>query len=179
MINLSACNEWQHRDPVTGLVFPWYTKSFLDELVTWDLKEKQVFEYGCGASTLWWSLRCKSVRGVETNIEYAAAIWEATQFKIRVAQLDQKDEFIKHIHVIGNNSDIIVVDCDPVDWRDECIRTSHQILRPGGIIIVDNWDQASVWIPSDDTRQILLSYDCKIYKQSGHPDWQTAVFTKP
>ena len=70
MIDLNATNEWQHRDPETGLVLPWYTKSFLDELATWDLKDKSVLEIGGGASTLWWCRKANSVYLVEDNQEY-------------------------------------------------------------------------------------------------------------
>ena len=74
MIDLALCNEWQHRDPANNLVYPWYTKSFLDELKGWNLKNKKVFEFGMGASTLWWSWYADHVWGVDGTIDYIQAI---------------------------------------------------------------------------------------------------------
>jgi hypothetical protein len=44
-------NEWQFLD-AHGMVFPWYTKLFLDILATWDIKDWDVFEWGGGYSTI-------------------------------------------------------------------------------------------------------------------------------
>jgi predicted O-methyltransferase YrrM len=185
MIDLNHCNEWQHLDPSNGLILPWYTKSFLDELVTWDLKDKIVFEYGCGASSLWWASRCKSMAGVEYNIGYANAVnKEVSQRYVRysrswpVAWFTFKGLYINHVRTVSQSSDIIIIDGDPVEWRDNCVKPALDCLKPGGKLIIDNWMQPSVWVPSEETRALLAPYHCNIYKQSGHPDWQTAVFTK-
>lgn len=176
MIDLNATNEWQHRDPETGLVFPWYTKSFLDELATWDLKDKVVFEYGCGASSLWWAGRCKQLYGVENNREY----FEAVSKKIGdIACIDHAMEESAYINAIrqwGIQFDIIVVDGS---WRDESIPTVLEHLKPGGKIIYDNWMQPSVCCQTEEVQATLLALPHDIYKQIGHPDWQTLVATKP
>lgn len=180
MIDLTTTNEWQHRCPETGLVLPWYTKSFLDELVTWDLKDKVVFEYGCGASTLWWAAKCHAVYAIENNNDWANAVLEKLPNNAVVAtHVDgtYTPEIIKHFH--DGFFDIIVVDNEPVELRDGCIVEALKHLNPGGRLIIDNWDQPSVWVPSAETRALLAPYPCKVYKQEGHPDWQTAVFTKP
>ena len=51
----SRKNEWQTLDPETGLVFPWFVRPFLDVLKTWDITNWDIFEYGCGFSTLWFA----------------------------------------------------------------------------------------------------------------------------
>ncbi len=177
MIDLSLCNEWQHIDSQTGLVFPWYTKSFLDELVTWDLKDKTVVEFGMGASTLWWQRKTKWLTSFEANRDWYNSVVMAMEGKC------SDEYFVTSISGIENklieNYDIAIVDIDPVEWRDKCIELAWDSLWPGGKLIVDNWDQPSVWVPSQQTRDILNDYECKIYKQEGHPDWQTAVFMKP
>lgn len=181
MIDLNHCNEWQHRDPSTGLVYPWYTKSFLDELLTWDLKDKAVFEFGCGASTLWWSSKIPVVYGAETDCGYCLAVNKALK------ERGKNDWYIVHDPEFNNpfsmfpddyhpEFEIIVVDCEPVELRDKCIAIALKHILPGGRLIIDNWDQPSVWVPSEETRAMLAKYPVKIYRQTGHPDWQTAVF---
>jgi len=178
MIDLNATNEWQHRDPETGLVFPWYTKSFLDELVTWDLSDKVVFEYGAGASTLWWAKKCKRVFGVESNDEYSEAVNRELGFPaIKFEALG--DFYVKNVFYCHVEYDIIIIDGEPIEWRDACVQPALDCLKTGGKLIIDNWNQPSVgWMPSEETQRIVSQYPVQVYAQEGHPDWKTAMFTK-
>lgn len=176
MIDLSTPNEWQHICPDTGLVMPWYTKPALDEIVTWDLKDKRVFEYGCGASTLWWAAKCKSVRGVEYNEEYAAELWSRFIHNIGIAHFIEERDYVNHIKIIGRNSDIIIIDGS---FRDACVPVALECLKPGGKLIFDNWMQPEVEMQQQETQDIVLALPHEIYKQEGHPYWQTLIATKP
>jgi hypothetical protein len=179
MIDLNVQNEWQHRCNETGLVFPWYTKSFLDELVTWDLADKVVFEYGAGASTLWWHKKCQAVYGAESNKEWFMQVVKATKGGGCITLLENKEDYIKAARQFVRLYDIVVVDGEPIQWRDDCIPYALAYLKPGGKLIIDNWMQDSVgWLPSGETKALLAPYPCDIFKQEGHPDWKTAVFTK-
>jgi hypothetical protein len=176
MIDLSQKNEWQHTCPETGLVLPWYTKSFLDELVTWDLKGKTVFEYGLGATSLWWIKKgCKHF-GMESNDQWftavADSIGQESKFEL---QLDEKG-YPQSIHQWVQDFDIVII--DGIE-RDECVKPALECLTPGGVLIIDNWMQPSVWIATEENQKLLLALEHKIYKQIGHEDWQTAVFIKP
>ena len=177
MIDLNAMNEWQHRDPETGLVLPWYTKSFLDELVTWELSDKVVFEYGAGASTLWWARKCQAVYTVESDEQFC----EAVRAKVGATGIYfacTKETYLKFITKPGIKFDIIIIDGEPIAWRDDCVKPALDCLKPGGKLIIDNWMQESVgWMPSEETQQLLSQYPVKDYPQEGHPDWKTAVFT--
>lgn len=178
MIDLNTTNEWQHRDPSTGLVFPWYTKSFLDELVTWDLSDKAVFEYGAGASTLWWLKKCQVVYGAESNREWFMKVVNATKGGGCITLLEDKENYIAGAKQYVRLYDIIVIDGEPIAWRDDCVPYALAYLKPGGKLIIDNWLQPSVgWLPSEETQQILSKYPVQVYAQEGHPDWKTAVFT--
>ena len=176
MIDLNHCNEWQHRCSETGLVLPWYTKPFLDELVTWDLKDKVVLEIGMGASTLWWQRKVEYLTAFETNVDWYNAVIMKMESKPGDEYLVDTVATIENI--LMEKYDIAIIDIDPVEMRDGCIALALNHLVPSGRLIIDNWDQKSVWVPSDETRALLAPYPCKIYKQEGHPDWQTAVFTK-
>jgi predicted O-methyltransferase YrrM len=180
MIDLNHCNEWQHRDPSNGLVFPWYTKSFLDELVTWELSDKTVLEIGLGASTIWWAHKALYVTAFETDGEWFEAVNKQVTLDKCNVFLAKKGRLIGAVCEIVEDRkfDIAVIDCEPIEYRDKAIEVCVSFLKPGGKLIIDNWDQPSVWIPNDETRALLAPYSCKIYKQSGHLDWQTAVFTK-
>lgn len=178
MIDLNACNEWQHRCTETGLVLPWYTKSFLDELVTWDLKDKVVFEYGAGASTLWWNKKAKHVFTVESNEPYFEALIKHIGHQSVMMYTPTKEDYINYSTVHPCKWDIVIVDGEPIAWRDECVKAAIPHMKPGSKLIIDNWMQPSVgWIPSGETQQLLSQYPVKVYPQEGHPDWKTAVWT--
>lgn len=179
MIDLSATNEWQHRDPSNGLVFPWYTKSFLDELVTWDLDEKVVFEYGAGASTLWWAKKCHKLYGVESNADYHATVTEALGNKavIMLPNSPHRNSYVNALKYCREQFDIIIIDGEPIAWRDDCVKPALDCLKSGGKLIIDNWLQPSVgWMPSEETQQLLSQYPVKVHRQEGHPDWATAIW---
>lgn len=179
MIDLTTCNEWQRRDPENGLVMPWYTHPFLDELATWDLKEKVVLEIGMGASSIWWNNKVEWLTAIDTNQEWYYTVIDKLDFSKGTSYLPIEGKLIDAMVNLLDLStyDIAVIDCDPVEYRDKCAQAALLYLKPGGKLIIDNWDQPSVWVPNEETRKLLAPYDCKIYKQPNHPDWQTAVFT--
>jgi predicted O-methyltransferase YrrM len=178
MIDLNVTNEWQHRCPETGLVLPWYTKSFLDELATWDLKDKTVLEIGLGASSLWWYRKCKQLYGCDNNPEYIFALKDIVSKGAWLHVLYEREHFVQFIKDYGH-VDIIIIDGDPIEWRDACVQPALDRLRPGGKLIIDNWMQPSVgWIPAEETQLIVTALPHVIYSQEGHPDWKTLVATK-
>lgn len=176
MIDLSHKNEWQYMCPETGLVLPWYTKPALDEIVTWDLKDKIALEFGMGASTLWWQRKSAYLTAIETDKDWYNAVILKMECKPGDEHLVQSVSQAEEILI--ENYDIAIVDIDPVGIRDECIRLALTCLKPGGKLIVDNWMQPSVWMASEETQALLLAYPHKIYKEPTHPDWQTAIFHK-
>lgn len=178
MIDLNATNEWQYRD-VDSMVLPWYTKSFLDELVTWDLADKAVLEIGLGASSLWWHRKCKQLYGCDNNPEYVFALNIIVSEGAWLHALCERQDFVQFIQDYGPECDIIIIDGEPIQWRDDCVKPALDCLKPGGKLIIDNWDQPSVgWLPSEETKALLATYPFEIYPQEGHIDWKTAVFTK-
>jgi predicted O-methyltransferase YrrM len=178
MIDLTKPNEWQRLDKSTGLVSPWLTFPALDEIETWDLKDKIVFEYGLGASTIWWAKKCKRIEGVETSFKW----WLATCEKLRELKLSncmlysegRPAEYVDSVYSDWQY-DIIIIDGDPVGWRDACVKPSLECLAKGGKLICDNWHQPSVWMPLYETQKLLTSFPHKIFKQPNHPDWQTLI----
>lgn len=177
MIDLQQKTEWQFVDEETGLLFPWLTKSCLDEIVTWDLKDKKLFEFGLGASTVYWSRKCKEVYGVESNEEYFDAVRQ--YFKdndsgcfVRIEYSYSPTNYTHGVIILNAPYDIIVIDGI---LREECVPVALECLKPGGRLIYDNWLQPSVEVQSEETQKLLLSLPHKIYSQEGHPDWKTLI----
>lgn len=174
MIDLQQKTEWQFVDEETqtGLLFPWLTKSCLDEIVTWNLKDKVIFEYGLGASTVWWSIKCHKVYGVESNKEYYLKVAEYVFPRVNMSLETESNAYINCPMQWGRIFDIIVIDGI---YREECVPVALECLNKDGCIIYDNWMQPSVEVQSEETQKLLLSYPHNIYHQEGHADWKTLV----
>lgn len=164
MLDKLQINEWQFIDKELDLVYPWYTNSFLDELKTWNLLDKKILEFGGGFSTLWWNAKCHFVYTLEKNIDWSNKILE-TNSNINI--FNEVDD------ILDIKYDIIIIDNDDIE-RDAMIPLAMALVKDNGIIICDNWMQAEVWISK--CPDLLEKYEHKIFKQEGHPNWQTAYF---
>lgn len=173
MIDLSKCEGGQRRDE-SGMVMPWYTHPALDEILTWNLSRKYVFEYGVGQSTIWWAKHCDWLYGVDSNPEWVKAMHDQVISNSMIACIPNEDIYVWSVQNF-KKIDIVVVDGD---YRDRCVLQAISALKPGGKLIVDNWDQPSVWVPEDATRKAVTQLQFTIYKQPDHYDWQTLIATK-
>jgi hypothetical protein len=153
-----------------GIQMPWYTRPFLEILDTWDLKGKNVFEYGAGHSTLWYRSRGALVFSVDSDAEWANMS--------DAYYTNDKDLYLRSsLSCWGKKFDIVAIDGD---YRDDCTEYALEALKPGGILIIDNWDQPSVepneWSKTCD---LIKGMTMAVHKEPGHPDWKTAVIIKP
>lgn len=173
-------NKWQLFDKSVGLLFPWYTHEFLNDLQHWDISDWKVFEYGGGMSSLWWRKKVKQCITIDTSKEWS--------LKNNLIFINEKDRFINYPMQVCEDSgelfDCIIIDGEPTEWRDLCTPVAMKCLKKGGTLIIDNWMQNSVsncgeqsWTIS---QKILKDYKKteKIYKQSNHKDWKTGVWIK-
>ncbi len=182
----TVVNEWQHIDPVNQLVFPWYAKPFLDVFNTWDMQEWSVFEWGAGYSTLWLATRCKNVVSVENNATWLKSV-SAGLKEHNLTNVTLKHRIPSAPYTIGEggedsffvtaiNEDDQLYDCIIIDGnfhRNACAEQAIKHLKKGGILILDNANQASVGLNSSSTFELLKAYPHFSFLQPGHPDWRT------
>jgi hypothetical protein len=128
-----------------GNPLPWYTYPAIDYLRQLDFREKVVFEYGAGVSTLFWASVARAVVSVEDDERWFATLRH--DLPANAAVMLEKDlaEFPAAIHRSERGAfDVIVID-GPARGRTrlKCSREALHALRPGGLIILDNSD----WLP--------------------------------
>lgn len=115
---------------------PWYTYPALEYIKQLDFSDKQVFEYGSGNSTIFWSKIAKKVVSIENNPEWykktISKVDKNTEIKLIVSDALYTQEILGY-----GNFDIIVVDGT---CRLECAKAAINRLNPGGMIILDNSD---------------------------------------
>lgn len=122
-----------------GNPIPWYTYPAIEYLRQFDYREKNVFEFGCGNSSLFWSARAKSVRSVEDNPQWFAK-WQA-EFKKGNLQVERRDEgegYEMAIFESGCAYDVVVVDGKR---RAHCAAAAVKALADGGMVILDDSDR--------------------------------------
>lgn len=179
-MDLTTVNEWQRLDEKLGVPFPWYTGEFLKVLDRMNLEDKIVFEYGLGSSSIWYALRGAELFGVDHDPVWYEVVRDQlnklkTKNSQRLALCPDKSNYVAAIRFMATPAfDMVVVDGEY--WRDECVKAALPFIKKGGYMIVDNWMQPSVWMASEETQKLLLSYPVQIFRHTTHHrDWQTAL----
>ena len=132
-----------------GAALPWMTYPAIEFLKNNLTKNHEVFEFGCGASTLFFAERVKKVVGLETDERWVEIVGAALVADRGLAQT-QPLQNVK-IHLIpdgltnisyenfpkncGQKFDLIVVDSLK---RFECAKNAIAALKPDGRIILDD-----------------------------------------
>jgi hypothetical protein len=120
-----------------GKPLPWYTYPAIDFIDQLDWREKDVFEYGSGNSTLFWSNRARRVSSVESDPAWYDKIRARLPANCQLVLQPDQNAYCKAIEQAGPPYDVIVVDGH---WRFRCAQASRDFLKPGGVVILDNSD---------------------------------------
>jgi SAM-dependent methyltransferase len=139
------------RKPPVDLELPWFSYGAIDFLESFLTKEKRVFEFGSGGSTLFFAQRSKSVIAIEDNAHWC----ELVAAKLAARGIRNAD--LRHLPVAFTNGeafasseyvnavrestfDVIIVDGS--EWtlnaRPICFHAAESRIAPGGIIVVDD-----------------------------------------
>lgn len=154
----------RYQCPQTGLMLPWYTRGALEYLLKHDLSNKSVFEFGVGYGTPWYKVVSEFHVGVDDSQVWAKAMGVAHEKEIQ-----------GYLNVIYKFPlfDVVIVDGA---WRKECIEHAIERLKPGGIIIADNWNQPSSEVDWGNTEERMSIYPSQIFHEENHPDWKTIIW---
>lgn len=119
-----------------GEVIPWYTYAFIKFIQERIQPHFEVFEFGCGNSTIWYGERVKQVRAVEHD-----TLWYDKMKAIMPSNVDlifhplASDEYINEVWRADKKYHIIIVDGRR---RSECLLASASALKEDGVVILDN-----------------------------------------
>lgn len=122
-----------------GKPLPWYTYPAIEYLMQFDYRDKKVFEYGCGYSSLFWAERAKNVVSIEDNPKWFEK-WQQ-EFQVSNLSIYWRDEGEIYENAIFEDDvlyEVIVVDGKR---RAECAAAAVKKLAPGGVIILDDSDR--------------------------------------
>ncbi len=127
---------YQHRCPNV----PWLTRAMVEILESWLKPGDRGFEWGSGRSTIWLAQRVGSLVSVEHDPEWYGRI--TTELKARGLEnveyhlCEDVQEYSKLSDKFCLESfDFCFVDGEA---RDHCALEAISLVKPGGILIVDN-----------------------------------------
>lgn len=139
----------QNGDPI-----PWITYPAMEYLSGLNFSGRRIFEYGAGASTLWWAGRAANVVSVESDREWIRKLQPGLPSNCQLIFRDGASDLKSYVDAMEGQFDCIVVDGLGSDGaRYACCRKALEHLKPGGVIILDNSD----WLPRS----------CELLRNSG------------
>ncbi|WP_419174562.1 FkbM family methyltransferase [Desulfosediminicola sp.] len=124
-----------------GDPIPWLTYPAIEFLAPRLESEMEIFEYGSGNSTLWWSKRVKRVVSCEHDKEwyarYRRLVPDNVTYLLRRYKGGDSD-YQEEILCYRDSFDILVLDGRK---RVACMENGLGALRDRGVVIVDNSDR--------------------------------------
>lgn len=157
-----------------GQPLPWYTYPMIEQLQQFDLAGCEVFEYGCGNSSLWWAARAARVCSMEHSPEWAGRMLERAPANLRITCTEDKEAYVGAIRAAGGPFDVIIIDGR---WRLACSQEAPAHLKPGGLIVFDNSDWY-VEAPQALLRQGFCRFDYSGFGPINNYCWTTSLFCR-
>ena len=131
----------RRREPLNreGQPIPWITYPSLSFLEPRIQRQMTVFEYGTGASTLWWSQRVDQVVACEHDRAWYERTRSMTPANVQLTLAPLADQqYAREILKYNRAFDVVVI-----DGRDRvrCALNCVGALRESGVVIWDNSDR--------------------------------------
>lgn len=168
--------KWECCDK-NGNPIPWYTYPAIEFLNSIDMTGYNIFEYGSGFSSLYYSNKAKHVTSIEDNEEWYNRLEKKKRKNINL-HLMKDDDYVSSINKLEEKFDLIVIDGV---LRRKC---ADQVLtyvkkQSCSMIIFDNsdWFPNSIRILSNNLNWIRVPF--RGFGPVGSHCWETTVFINP
>jgi hypothetical protein len=155
-----------------GAPLPWYTYPSIEYLQQLDFCSANVFEFGSGNGSLYWSSCSKRVRSVESDAPWYARMRLKAPSNLSLVPAWTEEEYVESIHAEGTMYSVIVVDGI---YRLACAEAAVQRLANGGMIILDNsdWFVRSAKVLREAN---LIQVDFTGFGPVNYHTWTTSLF---
>jgi hypothetical protein len=173
---------------------PWTSWKAIDYLARLDLRDKVVYEYGGGGSTIFFASRGARVITNETHAQWTSLVLDEAKRRgladritlatFEINTPESKAQYLDHIRTVGP-WDIVLLDGYDTDFkggakvpitRMECVPAIKATARPGCIVLLDD-----SWRPTYASAPTLFAPAKRIIMRSLGPHrrgvTQTDVYT--
>lgn len=117
---------------------PWVTYSFIDFIQERLNKELNLFEYGSGQSTHYYSRYVKKVWSAEHDLDWFSKVKEKMPFNAELIYTSLEgsgDKYAESITIPNKKFDVVIVDGRK---RNLCLKTAVNFLSPHGVLVLDD-----------------------------------------
>lgn len=157
-----------------GEPLPWYTYPAIEYISSFNFKDCDVFEFGSGNSSLFWSVRARSLISVEDDRCWFQFVDRMARKNQIVIHRDLETDYINSLPEQGRTFHVIIIDGK---WRMRCANEAINFLAEGGMIVLDNSD----WYP--ESSQFLrdngfFQIDFSGYGPINAYCWTTSIFIR-
>ncbi len=127
---------------------PWLTANMVRILDSWLRPEDRGIEWGSGRSTIWFAERVHSLVSIENDPFWYRTVSDRLRRKglsnVRYLFCEREEDYKRVAETVTPESlDFCLVDGEA---RDDCALAAISLLKPGGIVIVDN---LNFYLPTD------------------------------
>lgn len=152
---------------------PWYTYPAVEYVSSLDFSGKDILEWGCGNSTLFWAARARSVTSIEDNEGWHSEVSKSLPSNAQVLLRKDEDSYLDTTS-LADGYDVVIIDGK---YRRRCAERVPALLKPGGMVVLDNADRHPV-----TTRYLrdmdLLQVDFSGFGPINNYTWTTSIFLK-
>jgi hypothetical protein len=151
---------------------PWFTYPAIEYIFQLDFREKRIFEFGSGNSTIFWSNRCKFLASVEDDKEWYEKILDKVPTDVDYIFAESKKEYIESVLKYSEKFDVIIIDGK---FRWDCALNAIQMLDDEGFIILDNsdWHEQTANLFRENN---LIEVDMSGFGPINNYTWTTSFF---
>lgn len=153
---------------------PWMTYPVVEYLNQLDFRDKRIFEYGSGNSSLYWQKRAKNVVSIEDNLEWYNRLKLIDRDNHKLIFASDTEGYIQSIAKENGLFDVIIVDGSE---RMACAKIAVEYLAPNGMLIFDNSD----WYPNTCAflrTMDLIQIDFHGFGPINQYTWTSSLFIK-
>ena len=164
---------------------PWLTEKsiqFLENFLQ-NHPNAKILEFGSGASTIWFAKRTSNLTSIEHSKTYFYQVREIIQNTPECNRVDYRN-IKRPYYFVCNILPKEAFDLILVDGRErvQCITHSIKLLKPGGVMMLDNAERRRYW----KSFELMSNWKTTITKQPKpdkfgftYKNWTTQWWIKP
>lgn len=155
---------WKPSPPAAVRNVPWLHPEATHYLETILRPDFDVIEHGSGGSTLWFSMRAKSVTSYERKPEWFQEMCRLVPGNVHMVPRGTYRKTAER-----KLYDLLLIDGDPLSDRAAWLRIARDIVRPDYWIVLDNANRPEYYT----AREEMMSFARLVYRVDGNEEGRT------